>query len=1848
MKPNCFSCFAKTALLSVVVAFAVCFSSCGNGRKSKESTYLEEINAVDSSLLGIVDLYTSGLISAGEPLQIRFFEGIPLKKQFGEVLSPKLFSILPKLKGEAYWIDNRTIGFRFDENAVGDQAYKVEFKVSEFVDVPDVRNLSFGFAVRKQQMNIEKTTVEYLGDEATLTAFLNFANPINAEQALSLLSDSERKMYGVKAQNLSANQAVLTFSSVPVKKNPYTLNIILNGKEIGIDKQIEHPVNIRGNETFEVVGTDVDRINKVLTIYFNRLLDNSQSLEGFFSFSDELAYTAEISGSKIMLYFDKTKNDIYYEQYAESEGLNLELSMNVKDENGNRLSENFKLRDIVLVDLKPKVRWSNEGNIIPGGQDVTVYFDAVCLNSVVLRVIRIYNDNLLGFLQDNNTGGVYGVRKVGRLEKKVKINLDQMNISTWKTYPIVLSDYVNVKPGDIFQLSLDFDRSCYPFACENGQPATDISKTDETAYWNGDSYDYKQYFYNDWKHSDDPCYASYYNYVEQTKNVFVSELALMAKKGDDNMVTVFARNISDASPVSNAVVSLYNYQMQLVGQGKTDASGYAKVAFGTDPYFVMLTGKEKDRSFLKLDKSLSLSYSKFDVSGTALSKNIKGFVYSNRDVWRPGDEMQLNLMLCDADGKIPENYPVIMELYDASGKLYERQSNITPKDGIYCYVAKTDPKDVTGFWKVDFKVANSTFSKMLRVETIKPNRLEINLDLPKIIDLTKPASAKLSAKWLSGQPASGLSASVSAKLRPCPVSFEHFPQYTFVGELREDKNQEVEVFSAPLGADGAKTVSFAPFASIASNGFLKATFVTKVFEQGGDFSISTQQTIVSPFHRFVGVSLPDAKSEYGQYYFTNQDWTFDVAVVKTDGKLEVENVTLDYALYKLDSYWWWSAADGDDLSRYTTGAYKNQYKQGTLNCNQGKAALKINIPEKDWGSYLLMITDAKGGNVFVKQLIFDWSDSKLHSGASGDAPELLALRTDKEKYSVGEKAKVYFPANQEAKAIVTLESSGRILKEMVYDKLDKDAMVEFELTEQMRPNVYVYVSLIQPYHASNDLPIRMYGVVPVIVESESALLKPVLSVPETSNSQKKVFIKVAEANKKPMTYTLAVVDEGLLGLTNYNTPDPYRFFNQKQALGIRTWDNYNDIIDVYTGEIGTVYAVGGDGTVINLETMLDKRFKAIAKTYGPFSITAGETKSHDFDIPEYNGSLRVMVVASGENASFGSAQANIKVKDPIALLATAPRVLSPNDEVVLNVQIMAPDKKGETLTLKVNNESLIAMEEPAQTVKLDKKGEALVKMKARVAETTDAAVFEVEVSDGKYTAKSRTEIPIRLPFAVKHKVIQKEIPAKTTENITFDMEGLPSSFDAKLSATSLIPIDLFSRLDFLMTYPHGCLEQLTSKAFSQLYLDYFVDLGETSKSEMKKNVESTIARLRSYLRSDNSLTNWAGGNYVEPWTEIYALHFLIEAEKQGYAVPSDMLKGMIAYQAKRAKQWNYSVDDPSGETIQAYRLLVLALHGNQEVGAMNRFKELDLKYTLSKALLAASYATIGKTKTAQELMPILRPSEIMSNYNTSYGSSTRDLAFSAYTMMLCGKDKKVVQSYMDDLANVLTKDECFDTQTTSFALFALGKYAEKMKDSNGAISLMATANGVDKTLSTNKNMLSFDFIPKQGGNTVKVKNTSDRKLIVSVYTKSVVPEYEMEESGAWYTMSVIYKNSNGEVIDPSSLSAGTDFYAEIKVANPNRYQVTENALSYLIPSGWQIINDRLSAGNENLNKCKFVDYRDDRVYFYFDLEPYSEMTFKVSLNASFEGEYMVPAIRCEDMYNDEIYYVIPSKPVMVK
>jgi uncharacterized protein YfaS (alpha-2-macroglobulin family) len=477
----------------------------------------------------------------------------------------------------------------------------------------------------------------------------------------------------------------------------------------------------------------------------------------------------------------------------------------------------------------------------------------------------------------------------------------------------------------------------------------------------------------------------------------------------------------------------------------------------------------------------------------------------------------------------------------------------------------------------------------------------------------------------------------------------------------------------------------------------------------------------------------------------------------------------------------------------------------------------------------------------------------------------------------------------------------------------------------------------------------------------------------------------------------------------------------------------------------------------------------------------------------------------------------------------------------------------------------------------------------------------------------------------------------STKTLSFDTFGVPGSNQARLEVSSFPSIDFNRRLDYLIQYPHGCLEQTTSSVFPQLYLADIVDLNVQRKQYIQKNINAGIQKLGGYQIANGGFAYWSGQNYADDWSTSYVGHFLIEAEKKGYSLPINFKSKWISYQKSVAKDWRYNKS--SNDFAQAYRLYTLALAGSPDMASMNRLRETAGISNESKLRLAAAYALAGQKQAAQSLFSRSSLDAVNTNGYSYYGSAERNKAMALETLLLLG-DKQRSFQLANQLAKKLSSDEWMSTQTTAYCLYSMSKFATQ--NGSKGIDVHYTQAGESAAVTTAKSIADRTLTVKKGTNSITLKNNKDNTLYVRVLSSGILPVGEEKVMQSKLAATITYKDRKGEKVTISKINQGTEFIAEITIRNTTNETINQMALTQIIPSGFEIVNTRFTDfGSFGNNVADHIDIRDDRSNFYFNLKANETKVYRVLLNASYLGKYYLPGLQAEAMYDNT--YVVRTK-----
>ena len=1859
MKTKCSS--SATGLFFLLLMI-VSFSSCTRTQKDiiPSAEYAPYVNA-----------YTGGVISQNSTIRIELTHEQPMVDLNNE-LKENPFSFSPSLKGKAYWVSNNTIEFVPEEGTLKPGSlYECTFQLGKFVEV-DKKLKEFNFSFRVQERNftlsIEPLPItDAQPDEINIKGEICFSDIVKKEEVEKILTvkDGNNKSYPVEiipTDNLTRYQFCI--NQVPRDTEDYQLTITANGSPARIDQTQSEEVLIPAKDSFRFLSaTRIDEPENGIEVVFSAPLSDTQDLKGLIEIPELSSSVFQIKENRVFIYFEANQLS----------KLTLNIHEGVKSSQGKTLGTSHSI-SFSEINLKPQVEMLTTAAILPDSKSLIIPFRAVNLYAVDLSVIRIFENNVLMFMQTNSLASANELRRSGRLVYKKTLWLGKdtsKDIHNWENYSIDLAGLIRQEPGAIYRVILSFRQEYSAYPCggvdnqdikfaDNNTPddlmkvsGSALSEADEAVwdtpeayyYYNGGTMDWSVYR---WKERDNPCHPSYYMNSDRAAacNVFASNLGMIVKRNSLNKLWIAVSNILDTNPVGKAQVTVYNFQLQPIGKGETNGEGFVEISSKGTP-FIVVAEAEKQKAYVRVVDGEEQSVSRFDVGGKEIQKGLKGFIYGERGVWRPGDTLHISFILEDREKRIPDKHPVALEIYNPKGQFYTKMISTQGMNGFYTFDVPTQADDPTGLWNAYIKVGGTTFHKGLRIETIKPNRLKINLTLPKILQSTdKNVTVPLASAWLTGATASKLKAKVEMSLSKVNTQFKNYGQYIFNDPATDFTTIKTDVFDGILNAEGKAGVTLKVPAATNAPGMLNATFTTRVFEPGGDASIYTQSIPFSPFVSYVGINLNQPK---GKYIETDKDHVFDIVTVNSQGQ-PVNRSNLEYKIYRISWSWWWENSD-ESFGTYINNSSITPVASGKLQTSGGKTTFKFRVDYPSWGRYLVYVKDKDSGHATGGTIYVDWPESRGRSNKTDPSGiKMLTFSLDKDSYEIGETATAIIPAAAGGRALVSIENGSSVLhREWIEVTNEGDTKYTFEITPEMAPNVYLHISLLQPHAQTiNDLPIRMYGIAPVFVTNRQTVLQPQIQMPEVLRPETDFNVTVSEKSGKPMTYTLAIVDDGLLDLTNFKTPDPWNEFYSREALGIRTWDMYDNVLGASAGAYSSLFSVGGDATLKPADAKAN-RFKPVVKFIGPFYLEKGRQQTHTLKLPMYVGSVRAMVVA-GQDGAYGNAEKTAFVRTPLMLLSTLPRVLSIQEEITVPVNVFAMEKqvKNVTVSLQASGGGVQIEGSHQQSLTFNRPGDQLVFFTLKTGNKTGKATIKLTASGGGQQTKETIEIEVRNPNPIVTLRSSEWIETGQNKELSYQLGSLSANNQIKLEVSRIPSVDISRRFDFLYNYQHHCTEQLTSKALPLLFIAQFKTIDTREAEKIKANVQEAIRQIYARQLPNGGFVYWPGNAVADEWISSYTGMFLTLAQEKGYAVHANVLNKWKRFQRAAAQNWRMPQEANNwqqwqSELQQAFRLYTLALAGAPEYGAMNRMKEQPGLSIQAKWRLAAAYALTGKMKPAEELVYNAETTVIpYSSMNQIYGSSDRDEAMILETLLLMNRERDALQQAKVVSKN-LSQENWFSTQSTAFALMAMGRLAEKL---SGSLDFTWTWNGKQQpAVKSAKAVFEKEISTSPKSGTVAVKNQGNGALSVDLITRTQLLNDTLPAISDNLRMDIRYASMDGKPMSVNDIRQGTDFTAIASISNTSgTTDYTNLALTHIIPSGWEVYNERMtvpeaepqettdSSGNVS-GQYTYQDIRDDRVLTYFNLRRGETKIFTIRLQATYAGNFILPAVQCEAMYD---------------
>ncbi len=1329
------------------------------------------------------------------------------------------------------------------------------------------------------------------------------------------------------------------------------------------------------------------------------------------------------------------------------------------------------------------------------------------------------------------------------------------------------------------------------------------------------------------------------NWVQQSKVLSVSDIGLIAKEEKDN-VYVFANSIKNATPLAGVTVTFTSTNNQKLFTATTDGEGVAvfKNISAASPGFRvgMVSAKLNDEfSFVLFEKSL-IGTSRFDVGGRRPNQaSLNAMIYPERNLYRPGETIHVSTIVRDEHWQIQSEVPVKIKLTMPNGKEFATMRKILNEQGSAEAAFNPPPTAMTGTYTVQVFTGNDVLlnSYEISVEEFMPDRMKVTMKVSK--DEYKGGEdvvATIQADNLFGTPAAGRNLQCELNLTKGTFSTDKFPDYNFF--LKNEFHFNTDMHEGKTDDHGGATSTWHLDKDLAEAGIINGNVMTSVFDETGrpvhryaSFKVYTQQV-------FAGIKCME------DYVSSRQPVTLGLVSVSKAGLA----VDADARIVLVKKEWHTVIQQNGNSYRYVSRSEDRIMSESRIHITG--TSTKFIVTPQESGEYEVRLF-INGSNNYVSKTLYayGWGDTQYTSFEVNNEGN-VEIKADKKTYNVGENVNVLFTTPFEGRMLVTLERDN-VIKYYYMNTKNKSASISFNAGEEHLPNVYVTATLFRPM-SGDDMPLTVaHGFKSITVESKSTQMPVTLTVAERSRSKMKQSINVKTT---PGAFvTIAAVDEGILQVKNFETPDPYQYFYQKVALSVNSYDIYPWLLPEIKSTLSSTGGDGADNSKLRLNPMFVNRVKNVSFWSGILQADGNGNVNYEIDIPQFSGDIRVMALAY-KGKAFGSADKHMKVADPIIISSTLPRFLSPKDEVIMPVSLSNTTNKSASATVTVTVTGPLGIKgSQTQTIEIPANREQRVVYNIFANPAIGAGKVTVSVRAMGETFINETDLSIRPPASLQKLTGNGFAAENANTPLSFANTFVPSSVSGKL-IIGKSPLTQFSKhLDELVRYPYGCVEQTTSAAFPQLYYaDLVKSLNNVSGTSVNPayNVQQAINKLQSMQQSDGGLSYWPGGNEESWWGSVYAAHFLFEAHKAGYEVNQKTLDRLQEYMKFRLYKketvtfyYNMNAEKEVAPEEIPYSLYVLAMAGQSQPATMNYYKAHRELLTLDgKYMLAAAYALSGQPSQAREVLPPAFSGEVPTkSFSGSFYSYIRDEALSLSVLMDMDPNNAQIGIMARHLSDDLAKERYLSTQEEVFSMLALGKVAKQ------ANKTTSTAN----VLSKGRMMGTSTGQPV----TVDLKSFSNDALSVQVKGKGgyyyfweiagITADGSYKEEDKNMRVRRTFYNREGNVISNNTFRQNDLVVVCITIDAQYNRDIENVAITDMLPAGFEVENTRLNEMPamkwiKEEKKPDYMDIRDDRVNFFTTVNE-NRRQFYYMVRAVSPGVYQMGPVQADAMYDGSFH-----------
>lgn len=1600
------------------------------------------------------------------------------------------------------------------------------------------------------------------------------------------------------------------------------------------------------SKSAKVLGTQAYSRQKTLEIYLDKdlHLDSQKarsSVKVLDSASADMIDKVLVQGSRLIITGEFKPNTTYTITYTHP--------IDEKD------------TSISFPALQPELKFAQAGTMMSSDGDVKIGVLSTGVRKSTLSIYKIPDENLANALQNS-----YGYDSFGDKIFEQEISFD---LSKDQTQSVL----------DLRELlKQDTQKGAYMLAF--------MTKRSDLVYPNNDDE------WDEWAGDDE--WVAYSQ--SPSKLLIISNIALIAEQ-DGEKINAYAFDSSSSEPLSSVKLSLFSSTHRLIDSATSDSKGFATLStykssalggkiikdkdnepskdYALRPAYI-IAESNNDKSYIPLRYD-GRFYDGVDTSG-AQSRKRKVFTYTDRGLANPGESIQLNALV--RDERI-QDAPILLTIINPRGQKVLKDKPIKPIGyGLYSYVFDTDATTLTGGYRAIWSIGSESFSRNFQVEHITPNKIRVDIDAPKSLTKDKDSLAfYLESSYLTGAKSAGLAYRVNLQATPLQYKSKAYSSFDFT--LPSTQSGYDKTLQGTLDESGKASFSL-PLNDLTSSQNLRLGIKAQVFEATGHPVINGTAVEYFGSGSVIGVG------QIPHYVDLSQPLSLPIVVLDPLKDTPIANRAIRYKIYRNNRYWWF---DYDVQERFNAKIKSDinttLIKEGSITSAAKPIALEEDLRSlvEDYDSVFIELDDGVSAPKVV------WLVADMYGDAAIKAnPMQLPIELDKSHYDIGESAQIHFNAKGFNYALITLSQGDLIFSSELVAINTPSTTPKMSYTipiiAKYAPNVDVSVTLV-----AKDAPLdssklessadkkraaikRSFGVITIPVQDPSLKLAPVINAPESIKPGSKLHIEIANPNKRKMAYTLAIVDEGILNIINFRTPDPMKLYT-KINYGIMHYDNFDEFMERLFGIVHQSVLIGGDEEALTQAANFSKkrRENLIYFTSG-LSDDSGKA-SIEYQLPNYVGSARIMLVAS-EQGSVGSAESSVQIAQAANLYSNIPDEIKLNDTIIAPVEVIAQDGVAlKSVEIESSGEVAIKKLESSMNDKRTRFMQylAISPKKLGEAEVTITSKVQVDSSDPskisqkQITQSNRYILHTTTPTPAQTQEELFSLQAKERKEFKPSAVYIPESLTRKLTISPTLLFSYQDKVEYLLSYIYGCIEQSIS-ATMPLLLGFDGTRFESEESR-KAKVQKSINRIVKFQHSSGGFGYWIDSKEDNAFGSDYAALFLTIAKAKGYEVPESSLKSYARYATRR-------VQAPSElDPLKTLPLFVLALAGTPNIAAMNQvytqsFTQLSVR---EKLALAASYKLSGLDSISKEIRAKL-PANLLeaSHYRKNvddfdrvfgsyyyYGSALSNQALSAYFLSII--DEKPHLALLNSLAKSLQDERWLGTQDIATSLLALSTL-----DSSDSKAVRFILNGKEHSITK-----PSTFKLGKGTESLQALDT----LYVSLASTGVPSASPLALQASSQNLALqreFFKIDDNGVrvsIDPATLKKGDEFYITLKLSNLGAKPVRNLALTQIIPSGWEIQNTRITNDDEQgsqaspdrafmqaNNRASYMDIGRDRVSFFFDewldygssATTYNTHQVFIKCTATLAGEYILSQALAEAMYDGEFFAKTSALAVRVE